>query len=142
KGMGRYRSFTYPQWGTGCKFEGNRLVLSKIGPVFIRLYRPLRGKPKTCTISKKADGWYASIACQVEPEPLPKTGEEVGIDVGITEFSVLSGEHPSIANPRHLNKAQAHLRKCQKRLERRTRRDKQNRLLAVQSRRRAKAKRL
>jgi len=85
KGIGRYRSFTYPEWGNGVSLrlrddkEGEAkdaiLHLSKIGDIPVRLHRPLQGTPKTATISHKADGWYVSIACVVEPEPLPKTGK-------------------------------------------------------------------
>jgi putative transposase len=140
KGIGRYRSFTYPAWGSGVKLEGETLHLSKIGDIPVRLHRPLEGTPKTCTLSKKADGWYASIVCEVEPEPLPKTGQEVGIDVGIENFATLSDEHPSIPNPHFLKKAQAQLRRAQRRLERRTKRDKQGKITSKQSKRRQKAR--
>ena len=86
KGAGRYRSFCYPQWNGSVQILGKVLRLSKIGDIALRLHRPLQGTPKTCTISRKADGWYASIACEVEPQPLPTTGIDVGIDVGIENF--------------------------------------------------------
>jgi putative transposase len=140
KGVGRYRSFTYPCYGTAAKIEGDLLHLSKIGDIPVRLHRPLEGIPKTCTISRKADGWYCSIACEVDPVPLEKTGQDVGIDVGIENFATLSDDHPAIPNPRLLQKAQAHLRKAQRRLERRSKRDKNQKLTSHQSRRRAKAK--
>jgi hypothetical protein len=38
------------------------LSLSKIGRILVRMHRPLAGMPKTVTISKEADGWYASIS--------------------------------------------------------------------------------
>jgi putative transposase len=140
KGFGRYRSFCYPQWNGSVKIIGKVLRLSKIGDIAIRLHRPLQGTPKTCTISRKADGWYASIACEVEPQPLPKTGVDVGIDVGIEQFATFSDDHPPIANPRYLEKAQSRVRKAQKRLERRSRRDKSGKLTGKQSNRREKAK--
>jgi putative transposase len=158
KGVGRYRSFTYPCYGSAAKIEGKLLHLSKIGDIPVRLHRPLEGTPKTCTISRKADGWYCSIASEiqcaealnlgcperasyeVEAKPLEKTGQDVGIDVGIENFATLSDDHPAIPNPRLLHKAQAGLRKAQRRLERRTRRDKNHKLTSHQSRRRAKAK--
>src|SRR5205085_10747457 len=116
------------------------LRLCKIGDIAIRLHRPLQVTPKTCTISRKADGWYASLGCEVEAEPLPKTGVDVGIDVGIEMFATFSDDHAPIANPRPLQKAQSHLRKAQKRLERRSRRDKNGKLARQQSKRREKAK--
>jgi len=143
KGVGRYRSFTYPSWNGSVKIDGNTLRLSKIGAVKMKLHRPLEGTPKTCTISRQADGWYVSIACEVEPSPLPKTGLDTGIDVGISTFATLSDNHEAIENPRHLKQAQSHLRCCQRKLERRSRYSgmgKERRLLSKQSKRREKAK--
>ena len=140
KGEGRYRSLTYPQWGSGVSLQDGFLRLSKIGDVVIRLHRPLQGTPKTCTLTHKADGWYACIACEVEPDPLPETGREVGIDVGLENFATFSDDTPAISNPQPLQQAQASLRKSQQRLERRTRRDKNGKLLPRQSHRRDKAK--
>ncbi len=140
KGVGRYRSFTYPQWERGVSLQDGFLRLSKIGDVAIRLHRPLQGTPKTCTLTHKSDGWYCCIDCDVEPEPLPETGREVGIDVGLENFATFSDDTPPLPNPKPLHKAQAALRTSQKRLERRTRRDKNGKLLPRQSRRRDKAK--
>ena len=140
KGEGRYRSLCYPQWGSGVSLHNGLLRLSKIGEVAIRLHRPLQGAPKTCTLTRKADGWYACIACEVEAEPLPPTGREVGVDVGLENFATFSDDTPPLPNPKPLQQAQASLRKSQKRLERRTRRDKNGKLLPRQSHRRDKAK--
>lgn len=90
RGKGWYDSFTYRQWGNGAAMERGRLVLSKIGAVRIVRDRPLQGTPKTCTIVRKADGWYAHIACEVAPEPLLLTGKAVGVDVGLERFATLS----------------------------------------------------
>ncbi len=99
KGRGWYDSFTYPQWGNGVTLDKGRLALSKIGAIRLHTDRPLEGTPKTCTIVRKADGWYAHIVCDVAPSPLPPTGKAVGIDVGLEAFATLSnGER--IANPR------------------------------------------
>jgi putative transposase len=140
KGSGQYSSLTYPHYASGVKLQGECLHLSKIGDIPVRLHRPLHGTPKTCTISRKADGWYACICCEVEPEPLPAGGQDVGIDVGIENFATLTDDHEPIPNPRHLQQAQAHLKKAQRRLERRTKRDRNRKLLAKQSRRREKAR--
>jgi putative transposase len=84
QGTDRYHSFTYPQVGEhgGAVLDGGMLSLSKIGRIRVRLHRPLQGMPKTATISREADGWYACISCaEVPTEPLPLTGRETGIDV-------------------------------------------------------------
>ena len=119
KGRGWYDSFCYPQYGNGAKFKDGRLVLSKLGHIKVFRDRPLSGKPKTATIIRKADGWYVSIVCEVEPEPLPKTGRSVGVDLGITHFATLStGE--TVDNPRCYRRAERRLlRKAHKRVSRR-----------------------
>lgn len=118
KGRGWYDSFTYPQWGNGVKLDNGRLILSKIGAIRLHKDRPLDGTPKTCTIVRKADGWYASIACAVAPSPLPPTGKAVGVDVGLESFATLSNG-VRIANPRYYRVAERKLKQAQRRLSRR-----------------------
>lgn len=102
KGKGWYDSFTYPQWGNGVTLDRGRLILSKIGAIRLHNDRPLDGTPKTCTIVRKADGWYASIACAVAPSLLPSIGKAVGIDVGVESFATLSdGTHIAAAKRVH-----------------------------------------
>jgi hypothetical protein len=89
QGRNRYNSFTYPQYGGGAVLDGGVLGLSKIGRIPIRLHRPLEGTPKTVTISQEADGWYACVSCAEAPaQPLPPTGQETGIDVGLKVFLI------------------------------------------------------
>jgi putative transposase len=54
---GRYHSFSYPPYGNGTVLDGGALGLSKIGRGPLRLHRPLKGTPKTVTISREANGW-------------------------------------------------------------------------------------
>src|SRR5579885_1183830 len=118
QGRNRYNSFTYPQYGNGAVVDGRLLSLSKIGRVKIRVHRPLEGTQKTVTISKEADGWYACISCENVPtHPLPKTGNVTGIDVGLKVFYVTS-QNEVCENPRHFRKAEAALRRKQRKLAR------------------------
>ena len=74
-GRNRYNSFTYPQVGEhgGARLDNGFLVLSKIGLIAVRWSRPLEGTPKTVTISREADGWYACFSCADVPmQPLPR----------------------------------------------------------------------
>ena len=127
KGRNRYHSFTYPQWGNGSSLVGNRLLLSKIGYLEVRWSRPLEGTPKTVTIIEEADGWYVCFSCADVPvQPLPVTGQETGIDLGLESFLTLaSGEQ--VANPRHYRKAEKALAKAQRRKDRRKRGSKRRR---------------
>jgi putative transposase len=69
QGRTRYNSFTHPQYGGhgGVALDGGVLSFSRIGRIPIRLPRPLAGTPKTVTISREADGWYACISCAGAP---------------------------------------------------------------------------
>jgi putative transposase len=118
RGKGWYDSFSYRQWDNGAHLERGRLVLSKIGAVRIVRDRPLEGIPKTCTIVRKADGWYAHIVCDVPPEPMPPTGKAVGVDVGLENFATLS-DGTQIRNPRLYRAAERKLKRAQRRLSRR-----------------------
>jgi putative transposase len=72
-GRNRYHSFTYKAYGNGAQLDNGYLVLSKIGRIAARWGRPIQGTIKTVTISKEADGWYASFSCaDVPARPLPK----------------------------------------------------------------------
>src|SRR5690348_15288678 len=83
-GRDRYSSFTYPQFGNGATLDNGCMVLSKIGRIAVRRSRPIEGSPKTVTISREADGWCVSFSCDDVPlQPLPVTGQETGIDLGI-----------------------------------------------------------
>ncbi len=51
------------RWGGGAVVDGGYLSPAKIGRFAMRWSRPLAGMPKTVTISKEADGWYACFSC-------------------------------------------------------------------------------
>jgi putative transposase len=122
QGTDRYNSFTYPQMGAhgGAVLDGGMLTLSKIGHIRLQLHRPLQGTPKTVTISREPDGWYACISCAEVPiEPLPATGQETGIDVGLQVF-LITAEGEAVENPRCYRKAEQQLARAQRRVSRRT----------------------
>lgn len=125
KPASRYGSFTYPQ--SGFRLEGDKLRLSKIGSCRIRLSRPIEGTIKTCTIKREADGWYVVFAVEENQSRFfPKTGETVGIDVGIENFAALStGE--MIENPEFLRESESELKTAQRRVSRRKKGSKRRR---------------
>jgi putative transposase len=118
QGKGRYNSFTYPQYGGGAVLDGGVLTLSKIGRIRIRLHRSTQGIPKTVTISREADGWYVSFSCADVPvRPLPPTGQETGVDLGIEAFATLS-DGTRIFHPGWYRKAERALKTAQRRVSR------------------------
>jgi putative transposase len=118
-GKDRYYSFTYKEYGNGARLDNGYLVLSKIGRIAVRWSRPVEGSIKTVTIRKEADGWYASFSCaEVPTQPLPQTGRETGIDVGLKVFLV-TAEGDAVANPRHSRRAEREMQKAQRRVSKR-----------------------
>ncbi len=121
QGRDRYHSFTYPQVGDhgSARLDNGFLVLSKIGRVALRWSHPLEVAPKTVTISKEADGWYAIISCiDVPAQPLPLTGEETGIDVGLKVF-LITAHGQAVENPRLHRRGEKQLAKAQRVVSRR-----------------------
>jgi putative transposase len=118
-GRGRFNSCTYKEYSNGAWVDNGFLVLSKIGRVAVRWSRPLEGTPKTVTISREADGWYVCISCaEVPMEPLPLTGQETGIDLGLESFATLA-DGTMIHNPRCYRKAERRLKTAQRTVARR-----------------------
>lgn len=86
KGKDRFDSIGLKEYGNGYKIHGRRLKVSGIGRIAVRWHREMPSEPSTVRIIRKADGWYACFACEVEAKPLPVTGRTIGIDVGITSI--------------------------------------------------------
>ena len=119
KGRNRYHSFTFKEYGNGARLDNGVLVLSKIGRISVHWSRLVEGTPKIITVSQEADGWYVAISCADAPvHALPSTGQETGIDLGLESFATLaSGQR--ISAPSSYRKAEAYLRRCQRRVARR-----------------------
>lgn len=89
KGKGRYDSFTFKQ--SGFSLVGDRLTISKVGDVRIKLHRPICADIKTLTIQRDSVGnWYACFSCECSTQPLPTNHNVVGIDLGLTTFAYFS----------------------------------------------------
>jgi putative transposase len=118
KGKHRFKSFGFKEYGNGFKVDGRRLKVAGIGRLAVRWHREVPGTIKTLRLTRKAGKWYAVYACEVEPEPLPATGSDVGIDVGLTSLLTTSdGEH--VEHPAWYRRAQKRLRVAQRRVARR-----------------------
>ncbi len=119
RGTGSYDSITFPQVPVGCRLEAadKRVRVANVGRVKVLLHRPVEGTPKTATIRRSSTGkWYVSFSCEcAEPEPLPPTGQHVGIDVGLATFATLTAGAP-VENPRFFRAEEHALAKAQRRL--------------------------
>ncbi|MEW6737875.1 MAG: transposase, partial [Acidobacteriota bacterium] len=115
KGKARYDSFTYPQGGW--KLAGDKLTLSKIGSMRVRLSRSIEGKIKTVTIKREVDKWYVVFSCEVESQAIASTGKAIAIDVNLENFYT-DHNGKKVDNPKHLRKSENKLKKAQKKLSR------------------------
>ena len=130
KGKDRFKSFGFKEAGNGFKVDGRRLKITGIGRVAVRWHRRLPDTVKTLRLTRKAGKWYAVFACDVAPEPLPPTGREVGLDVGLSSLITTSdGEH--MPHPAYYRTAQRRLRVAQRRVARRTKGGKNRRQAVV-----------
>ena len=119
KGRNRFDSFGFKQLGNGFKIDESRLSLSGIGRIAVRWHRPLGGPVKTARITRRAGKWFACFSCVVGPQPLPATGEDIGIDVGITSL-ITTSTGDKVRGPKHYRRAQKKLRVLQRLVARRT----------------------
>jgi transposase, IS605 OrfB family, central region len=116
KGVGWYKSFTYPQ--VGFKLDCSKLTLSKIGSIRIFKHREVEGKIKTCTIKKDLLGhWYAILVSEMEDVPQVEPKVAIGVDVGLKNMVALS-DGTAIQYPRYYVQAEKKLAVAQRELSR------------------------
>lgn len=119
KGRNRFATVEFPSYGDGCRFDGKRVYFQHIGRVKVKLHRPIEGTIKTVAFTREADGWHVVFSCDLGPVNVAQSdGPAVGIDLGLKAFLVTS-EGESVAPPQHYRKAQAALRRAQRKVARR-----------------------
>lgn len=100
-------------------YQNKKLKIPKIG--WINLCEELRfkGRILSCVISKKVDYWYVSLAIELNKEidPLPKTNQNIGIDLGVKTF-ITDSNGNKIYSPRPLKRYLNKLKRAQRRLSR------------------------
>jgi putative transposase len=109
---------------SGFRWREGRLFLARMGAPLAFTWSwpgidPATIDPTTVTVSRDPCGrWYVSLAVDVpDPEPIPATGQAVGVDLGITDFAVTS-DGQRIPNPRHLERKARNLARYQRRTAR------------------------
>ena len=113
KGKDRFHSITFPSYGDGIKLKNGKLYIQNVGHVRIKLHRDLEGKIKTVTIKRQNGRFYASFSCDDVPQNiLPVSTEEIGIDVGIKSFAVMS-DGQMIDNPKYLKQSETKIKETQ-----------------------------
>ena len=103
------------------KWDGKYITLAKTKePLPIRFSRtlPRYANPSSVTITLEPSGrWFISILVEEEIKHLDTSSHEVGIDMGVTDFAIMS-DGTKIANPKHLKKFEKKLNKAKQDLAR------------------------
>ncbi|MFD6390958.1 RNA-guided endonuclease InsQ/TnpB family protein [Nocardia sp. NPDC060259] len=98
--------------------SNGRLYVAKVGELRVAWSRELPSDPSSVTVTKDPAGrYFVSFVVQVCGSPLPPAESEVGIDLGLATFAVMSNGH-TIESPRFLRQAERRLRKAQRLLSR------------------------
>jgi putative transposase len=96
-----------------------KLRLPKVGEVRVSWSRELPSDPSSVTVVKDAAGrYFASFVVTTDgSEVLPETTPDVGIDLGLAHFAVLS-DGRKVTAPKFFRRAERKLRKAQQSLSR------------------------
>ena len=101
------------------KLDGPTLHFPKLGKIRVVVHRPLEGTPKSCTLVREGDQWFASIACEIMiPDPPPRSGPVIAIDRGIVNFAGTS-DGELIPGPQYLKASLKRLARAQRVVARR-----------------------
>src|SRR5699024_8857519 len=70
---------------------GNKIKLPKLGLIRFSKSRAVEGRILHATVRRNPSGkYFISILVETEVQPLDKTETSIGIDLGITDFAILS----------------------------------------------------
>jgi putative transposase len=118
KGRNRFHSFEFKQFGCGVRLDKRKVKIYGVGRVSVRWHRPMAGEIKMLRVLYKAGQWFFNFVCEVpDKPPLPKTGQAIGIDVGI-EHLLTTSDGEQVDNPRWYRHSQKKLRIHQRSLQR------------------------
>ncbi len=111
----RYKSYKTKNTNSSINFKNKHIKLPKLGLVKIIDKQIPQGRILNATISQEPNGYYyCSLCCtDVELEQLPKTNKNVGIDLGICDFTILSNGN-KIENPQFYEQSEKKLLKLQR----------------------------
>ncbi len=118
-----YKSYKTTYTNGSIDVMDKHIKLPKLGWIHYRDNCVPQGRILNATISQTPSGkYYCSVCCtDVEIKKLTNTGKNVGIDMGLKDFAILSTDkHNKIENPKYLRKSLEKLKKLQKALSRKT----------------------
>lgn len=97
------------QWS----LDRTTLRFPKLGNVRATVDRAPHGRPKTCSIRRDVDQWFAVLVCEVSiPDPTPRLGPVVAIDRGVVNVTADSDGNV-IPSPRFYEQAKHRIARAQ-----------------------------
>ncbi len=113
------QSYTTKHTNGNIAIVDNKIKLSKLGFVKFAKSREVDGRIMNVTVRRNSSGkYFVSILTEVEIQPLEKADSAIGIDLGITDFAILSDGH-KIDNNKFTSKMEKKLKREQRKLSRR-----------------------
>ena len=115
----KVQSYTTKHTNGNIAIEGDKSKLPKLGLVHFAKSKEVEGRILNATIRRKPSGkYFVSLLVETDVKPLQKTNKEVGIDVGLKDFAILSNGEV-FENPKFLRKMEQKLIREQRILSRR-----------------------
>ncbi|MBE1559982.1 RNA-guided endonuclease InsQ/TnpB family protein [Nonomuraea africana] len=127
KGRGWFDTVTFVE-GDGAKWDSQPhhpsatfVRLHGIGHLKVHQHRPIAGRVKQIEVKREGSRWYVIVSCdEVSARPLPPSGRQVGLDMGVVHFASLSApidgltdERGHIPHPRYRLTAERELTAAQ-----------------------------
>lgn len=113
------QSYTTKETNNNIAIVDNSIKLPKLGLVRFAKSREVHGRILNATVRRNPSGkYFVSILAETEVQPLEKTKSSIGIDLGITDFAILS-DGRRINNNKFTIKIEKKLKREQRKLSRR-----------------------
>ena len=115
----KVQSYTTKHTNGNIAIEGGKIKLPKLGLVRFAKSKEVEGRILNATIRRNPSGkYFVSLLVETDVQPLTKTNKEVGIDVGLKDFAILSNGEV-FENPKFLRNMEQKLIREQRILSRR-----------------------
>lgn len=115
----KVQSYTTKHTNGNIAIEGDKIKLPKLGLVRFAKSKEVEGRILNATIRRNSSGkYFVSLLVETDVQPLPETNKEVGIDLGLKDFAILSNGEV-FENPKFLRNMEQKLIREQRILSRR-----------------------
>ncbi|AMQ66549.1 transposase [Bacillus phage Shbh1] len=115
----KVQSYTTKETNNNITIVDSKIKLPKLGLVRFAKSREVHGRILNATVRRNPSGkYFVSILAEIEVQSLEKTESSIGIDLGITDFAILS-DGRKIDNNKFTSKMEKKLKREQRKLSRR-----------------------